>query len=329
MAGATLTTLAELIVKLYAGPWVDALHKETFLLVRLGERGNVKTGRGNGIRWPVRYAGNSSASSYGEGDAAAGAGNQAAKEAYLAWKYNRVEIAVSGQALAVGANGGMVVDPLRFELDNGLLDMRSNINTQLMGDGTGNSGKDITGLRAAIADTGTYAGLDRASYTWWKAYVNANGGTPRNLTEELMRDVKKTILESRGGRVTAIYTGSAQWYKYGDLLRAERRQMDARTLTGGYQALDFEGIPVILVPGYPAGRMDFVDENLLEYHMLPITNENAEIAGLRNVVAVPGQPGFGILILGTTSDAVGFWVIHYSQLVCRNPFKMGSLQDLA
>jgi hypothetical protein len=329
MAGATLTTLAELIVKLYAGPWVDALHKETFMLVRLGERGNVKTGRGNGIRWPVRYAGNTSASSYGEGDAGGGAGNQAAKEAFLAWKSNRVEISVSGQAFAVGAGGGMVVDPLRFELDNGLLDMRSNINTELMSDGTGNSNKDITGLRAAIADTGTYAGLDRSTYTWWKAYVNANGGTPRNLTEALMRDVKSTILETRGGRVTAIYTGSAQWYKYGDLLRGERRQQDPRTLTGGYQALDFEGIPLILVPGYPTGRMDFVDENLLEYHMLPVTSENAEIAGLRNVVAVPGVPGFGILVLGATKDAADFWVIHYSQLVCRNPYRMGSLQDLA
>jgi len=325
---ATLSTLAELIVRLYAGPWVDALHKETFLLVRLGERGNVKTGRGSGIRWPVRYAGNNSAGSYHEGEAAGGAGEQAAKEAFLAWRSNRVEISVGGQSFAVGAGGGMVVDPLRFELDNGLLDMRSNINTQIMSDGTGNGGDDITGLAAAIADTGVYAGLDRDVDTWWKAYVNANGGDPRNLTEVLMRDVKKTILETRGGRISAIYTGSDQWYHYGDLLRPERRQQ-AQTLTGGYQALDFEGIPLILVPGYTAGRMDFVDEALLEYHMLPVTSQNAEIAGLRNVVAVPALPGFGILVLGATKDAADFWVIHYSQLVCRNPYRMGSLQDLA
>jgi hypothetical protein len=328
MAGATLTTLAGAIVQLYAGPWVDALTKETFLLTRLGERGNVKTGRGNAIRWPVRYSGNSSAASYGDGEAAAGAGNQSIMQAALSWKYNRVEVSVTGQALAVGAGGGMVTDPLRFELDSGLLDLRAALNTQIMSDGTGNSSKDVTGLRAALADTGTYAGIDRGVYTWWKAYVSANGGTPRNLTEALMRDVKSTV-ETRTGRVSAIYAGSAQWYAYGDLLRSERRQQNPVTLTGGYQALDFEGTPLIKVPGYPTGRMDFVDEGLLEYHMLPVTNENAEIAGLRNVVAVPGVPGFGILVLGATKDSADLWVIHYSQLVCRNPYRMGSLQDLA
>jgi hypothetical protein len=325
---ATLITLAELIVKLYAGPWVDALQKETFLLVRLGERGNVKTGRGNGIRWPVRYAGNSAVGSYGEGDAAGGAGNQSAKEAFLGWKFQKAEISIGGPSLAVGAQGGMVVDPLRFELDNGLLDMRAAINTQIMGDGTGNSGKDLTGLLAALADTGTYAGLDRGSYTWWKAYVNANGGTPRNLTEALMRDVKKTM-ESRGGTLTAIYAGANQWYAYGDLLRAERRQQDPQTLTGGYQALDFEGTPLIKVPGYVQTRMEFVDERLIEYHMLPVTSENTAIAGLRTVAAVPGMPGFGILVLGATKDAADFQVIHYSQLVVRNPYRMGVLKDLA
>ena len=61
---ATTTTLAELIVQLYKGPWVEALFTNTFLLARIGQ----KPGAGEGVRWPVRYAGNSSAGSYAEGD---------------------------------------------------------------------------------------------------------------------------------------------------------------------------------------------------------------------------------------------------------------------
>ena len=109
---------------------------------------------------------------------------------------------------------------------------------------------------------------------------------------------------------------------------SERRQNTPTTLTGGYQALDFEGVPVIKVPAYPAGRMDFVDERMIEYHMLPVTSDNAAIAGLRNVVAVPGLPGFGILVLGASKDAADFWVIHYSQVVVRNPYRSGILKDL-
>jgi len=321
----TLTTLAQLIVTLYGDAFVEALTMNTFLLTRLSARGNVKTGRGKGIDWPVRYAGNTAVGSYGEGEAAGGANQQAAKMAGLTWRFNRAEISVSGQALAVGATGGILVDPLRFELDNGLRDMRVAINTQVMSDGTGNSGKDITGLQAAIADTGTYAGIDRSADTWWKAYINANSGTPRALAESQMRDVKGTI-EDRGGMVSAIYTSSAQWYAYGDLLVAERRQTPT-TLTGGYQALDYEGVPVIKIPGYPSARMDFLNEDHCEYQVLPVSD--GSVAGLRNVIAVPGVPGFGILILGATRDSVDFWAIHYSQTVLRNPYLSGSVQDLS
>ncbi len=299
---ANTTTLAELIVQLYKGPWVEALFTNTFLLTRIQQ----KQGAGDGVRWPVRYAGNTSAGSYAEGDSGAGAGNQGFKKAFLGWKLNKVEVEVSGLAQAVGDAGGMIVPALRTELDLGLADVRGNINTQLMSDGSGNAGKDITGLFAAIADTGTYAGLDRGTYTWWKSYVSANGGTQRNLTEELMRTVKSTI-EARGGRVTAIYAGSAQWYRYGDLLRAERRQQNPTSLTGGYQALDFEGVPLIKVPGYSQTRMDFVDEELLEYIVL------------KDFEAKP---------MAKTKDSDAIWVTHYSQLVCRNPYRMGSLQDL-
>jgi hypothetical protein len=300
---ATTTSLAELIVQLYKGPWVEALYTNTFLLTRTQQ----KSGAGEGVRWPVRYAGNASAGSYAETDTAAGAGNQGFKKAFLGWKLNKVEVEVSGLAQAVGDAGGMIVPALRTELDLGLSDLRGNINTQLMTDGTGNSAKDITGLFAAIADTGTYAGLDRGTYTWWKSYVNANGGTPRNLTEELIRTAKSTV-EARGGRVTAIYAGSTQWYRYGDLLRAERRQQNPTTLTGGYQALDFEGVPLIKVPGYPQTRMDFVDEELLEYVVLK---------------------DFETKPMAKTKDSDVIWITHYSQLVCRNPYRCGSLQDLA
>jgi len=300
---ANTTTLAELIVQLYRGPWVEALFTNTFLLTRIQQ----KQGVGEGVRWPVRYAGNTSAGSYAEGDSGAGAGNQGFKKAFLTWRLNKVEVEVSGLAQAIGDNGGMIVPALRTELDLGLSDVRGNINSQLMSDGTGNSGKDITGLFAAIADTGTYAGMDRGTYTWWKSYVNANGGTPRNLSEDLVRTVK-SMVEARGGRVTAIYAGSTQWYKYGDLLRAERRQQNPTSLTGGYQALDFEGVPLIKVPGYPQTRMDFVDEALLEYVVL------------KDFEAKP---------MAKTKDSDVIWITHYSQLVCRNPYRMGSLQDLA
>jgi len=300
---ATAATLAALIIQLYRASWVEALFTNTFLLTRIQR----KQGTSDGIRWRARYAGNASVGSYDETDTDYDAGNQSFKQAYLPWKQNKVNVAVSGLAQAISEHGGMDASAQRTEVDLALEDLRGYINDQLMSDGTGNSGKDITGLFSAISDAGTYAGLARDPYTWWGAYVNANGGDPRNLSEVLMRDVKSTV-EGRGGRVSAIYAGSTQWYHYGDLLVSQRRQQNATSLTGGYQALDFEGIPLIKVPGYPATRMDFVDEALLEYVVL--TDFTAE--PMAKVV-----------------DAERILIKHYSQLACLNPYRMGSLQDLA
>ncbi len=206
--------------------------------------------------------------------------------------------------------------------------MKKSIETQLLSDGTGNSGKDITGIQAAIGDTGTYAGLDRSTYTWWKAYVSANGGTPRNLTEDLIAGVVDECLD-RGADLSTleIWCGPTQWRKFGALYKGERRQKPEK-LVGGYLALEYEGIPVIRVPGYGSGRMDVVDVGQFSYKMLPVTSSSPLAKQLRNVIAVPGMPGFGILVLGAVKDALEFWIIHYSQLKCANSYVQGSLQDL-
>lgn len=292
--------LTELIQSNYQQPFVDALKKETFVLTRVP----WVPGRAD-IKWKAHYAGNSSAGSYGETDTGVGAGEQSYKTAALDYKLNKVEIQVSGLSQAKSDAGGYAIDVLRDELDRGVIDLKDAINTQLLGAGTANSGKVVTGLLAAIADTGTYAGIDRATYTWWKSYVADNSGTPRNLTKALMRDVKKNVL-ARGGRVTAIWCGPDLWEAYGNLLEASVRQNPLQ-LAGGFQALTFDGIPVIEVPDYPAGRMDFIDERLLEYHVL------------KDFTPVP---------MAKTTDSTVIWVVHYSQLVCRNPYRMGSLQDV-
>lgn len=323
-----LSDLANILVEEKGPVFVKTMKTETFLLSRLEEHGMIHEGRPD-LSWRVNYAGNTSVGSYGEGDAAAGSGKQSVKKPTLAYKSVRAEVGSSGIALAVSEAGGTIVDDLLFEMNGAMRDMKKDIDTQLLGDGTGNSGKDLTGLCAAIGDTGIYAGLDRGTYTWWKSYVSANGGTPRNLSENLISDAMDEIIQRGANRRTLeIWAGPAQWRKFGALYKAERRQTAAK-LSGGYLALDFEGTPVIQVPGYAAGRMDIVDVSQIDYNLLQVTSNSALAKELRPVLAVPGVPGFGILVMGAIKDALEFWIIHYAQLRVMNPYVMASIQDLA
>src|SRR5690606_3042703 len=53
--------------------------------------------------------------------------------------------------------------------------------THLYGVGTGNKGKDLTGLGIAVSDQGEYGSIERTQYAWCKARVDHNGGNPSDL----------------------------------------------------------------------------------------------------------------------------------------------------
>ncbi len=310
----TIDAIPALINEVFDPVFAEVLQRNTWLLSRIRVKGSTaKT-----IKWRVHTSGNNSRGSYGELDNLGTAGMQGYITAELPWKLNKILVEVSGLAQAISAGEGFVVDLLQNELEEALPDLQEEINTQLLGDGTGNSGKDLTGVTAAIddgTDTATYAGVSRAGQPLMASYRNDNaGGGNRTLTMALMRDVKRTV-ESfpRKGRVSAIWTGDALWDSYGTLLigtdDARRSYNDnIQILNGGYQALLFEGIPVIKVPGYAANRMDFVDERWWEYYIL------------RNFVTEK---------LAKVKDVDTFFMKHYSQLRCKDPYKQGTLLEVA
>ena len=326
---ANLQTYADLIIKNYADPFVDAVTKSSFVIDRLNARNRVKPGKGK-IVWRARYGTNSSAGSMAETDSFSGAGNQSFKEVSLDWKIAKVEIAVGLLTSALSGVGGMTNDPMREEVDGGILDLQDVINTMLMGDGAGNSNKDITGVKAALSDSNAYAGLARGTYTWWKPAVNTNAGVPRALSRDLIRSTKRAV-EARGGKVTEIWCGSNQWDSYCDLYDAAWRNSNTTTLEAGWEAAKFEGTLIVKVPGYDQTRMDFLDLDLWDYQMLPVKPENSQLAGLgdlyTNIGNIAGKPGFGVMVW-TENLMLKAALLHFAQLRCRNPYKQGSLVDL-
>ncbi len=64
-----------------------------------------------------------------------------------------------------------IIDLLKGKFDVLETSMRNELGTQIYGDGTGNSSKDIGGLQLLVADdptTGTVGGINRANFTFWR-----------------------------------------------------------------------------------------------------------------------------------------------------------------
>jgi hypothetical protein len=137
-------------------------------------------------------------------------------------------------------------------------------NTYLGGSGTPPQ-REPTGLGKIITNTGALFNVDPATEPVWAATVDANGGTPRALSEGLM--IKQTdLVRKAGGNTSLILAGLGVRRAYFNLLTTQRRYTSTKEFDGGIQGLAFHNgrdIPVVDDVDAPDGQMKFLDESAL------------------------------------------------------------------
>lgn len=272
---------------------------------------------------PFHYAGNSGGGSYEAGDELTSSGKQSRRLINFPWKRLYKSISVDGLAQAVSRNGGifMINDSVKDEVFHATKDLIKEIDTQLKGDGTGNTGKDIQGLKYHIADSGNYGNenLAREVNTWLASYVNDNGGTLRPLSKALIRAMHNEIIANRGLSYNQIWTSATMLDAYEDLMADKIRYTDIQVGDLFIKAPLLKGRPMFAFPGYP-DQMDFVNADDIYVEYLPQESKNSKgetAKGMFNVDELP-----------TSKDATDLAVKIYLNMVCENPYNQGSLQDI-
>ncbi|MET3699351.1 hypothetical protein ABID53_003734 [Bacillus oleivorans] len=187
--------------------------------------------------------------------------------------------------------------------------------TQIFGNGTGNAGKDLTGLAAAIDDgtaVATYGGIGRATETWWKSYVkkSANGSV---LTIAHMREVFTKCV--RGGienKPDFIVTDLATWIKYAELIDGKTNIQQPLGKIGqefanlGFTQLSFMGVPVVYDEFCPANTMYFINSNSIQLYGKPgRIFQPSEMVKPHNQDAKIGQIFFAGELVGNECRANG------------------------
>lgn len=169
-----------------------------------------------------------------------------------------------------------VLSLLEAKMEIARLTLSKLFSTQLYADGTGNSGKDITGLGAVLSTTSTYGGIAVADMSTWAAKVNALSPA-QPLTTALMR---KMFLDVSDGndKPDVIITTKALWNRYAEL--AEGRitvtsSVGEKLANLGFQVLEFMGVPVVWDADCPAGYMYFLNTKYLQLRVSPRMNFTA------------------------------------------------------
>lgn len=308
----------------------------------------VRPGVGKNVAWDARV-GTSTAAAISDGATVTTFNADTKVPATLDFATYHDAFGVTGRAISMAYNSGGpagLMNLFEEHLMESAERLASLINQELY-TGTGGTGPEtIAGLTSkALTLTGTYAGILRATYPQWAANVLANGGTGRDLTLQLMRDMRKAVYIASGRKPDLILCDPNQHERYGLLIGQQRRYVqevqlrgEVIKLDGGYQVLEFDGIPVIEDKDAPAGTMLFLNTRTVAVRFLPdaVQQVMGGTAGERGVDGTEeeqeGVPQARLRArvqpLAVNGDVRNFALYCYPQLQVRRPNANGVLADL-
>jgi hypothetical protein len=184
-ANSSISDIIATNIQSRTGELADNVTNNNALLRRLKERGNVKTfSGGNVILQEIMYTDSATdnTNSYSGYEVLNVSQNSPISAAQFSITQYAAAVSISGLEMIQNSGKEAIIDLLDGRMMVAEAQLANRISQDIYLDGTGNSGKNITGLGAAVPDapaTGTYGGINRATWSFWRsvAYSGVTDGT--------------------------------------------------------------------------------------------------------------------------------------------------------
>lgn len=249
----------------------DNVSKNNALLARLKQRGKSRPFSGGRLIYEeLSFAENANAGFYSGYDLLPVAAQDVISAAQFDIKQAACPVIISGLEQLQNAGAEAMIDLLTSRIDVAESTMQNLIAGGIYADGTGSGGKEITGLNAAVPldpTTGTYGGIDRATWTFWRSKIRnvANtstlGADMNALWASLVRGMERPDL---------IVMDNTVWLAYVASLQAQQRFADPTMTAGlGFPSIKYMDADCVLDGGIggfcPAGTAFFLNTKYIHY----------------------------------------------------------------
>lgn len=261
----------------------DNTTRNNAFLMKMRERGNVKPfSGGNVILEEIMYndPATLNAGSYSGYDTIDITPNSPISAAQFDIKQYAAAVSISGLEMLQNSGKEQMIDLLEGRIDVAEAQLMNQISAGLYSDGTGNGGKDIVGLAAAVSTSpgsGTYGGINRATWTFWRNVAfdaTTDGGaaaTSANIQSYMNRVAVQLV---RGTDRPDIIVADNNYYRlYLESLQAIQRIGSTDSGGAGFTSLKYFGAgfncDVYLDGGIggsaPGNRMYFLNTKYLKF----------------------------------------------------------------
>lgn len=170
-------------------------------------------------------------------------------------------VSMSGLEDLQNSGPEQMIDMLEARIKVAWGQLRNRIDYDLYQDGTGNGGKNIVGLAAAVPDTpttGTYGGISRSTWSFWQSgkYSGVtDGGAAVSAANIIQYMTSAGLARVRGTDKTDLWIGDNTYYGYYvNALQAIQRITSDTDASSGFANLMFSGggmrAKVVLGGGY-------------------------------------------------------------------------------
>lgn len=157
-------------------------------------------------------------------------------------------VSMSGLEMLQNSSKEQIIDLLEGRMKVAEAQLMNRISGDLYGDGTGNAGKNLTGLAAAVSTTptsGTYGGIPRATWSFWNnvAYSGVtNGGAAVSAANIQAYMTALAIQLVRGPDKVDLWVAGNNYFQFFvNSLQAIQRVTDDSRAAGGFASVKFYG----------------------------------------------------------------------------------------
>jgi hypothetical protein len=257
-ANSAITDIIATTIQSRSGELADNLTQNNAILQRLNQKGNIRPFSGGSVILEELFyddTATNNANSYSGYEVLDIAPDSPISAAQYKIAQYAASVTMSGLEMLQNSGKEAIIDLLDGRMQVSEARLLNRISTDLYGDGTGNGGKNIDGLGAAVSaspTTGTYGGINRANWTFWQNQITTGVTGADNILAKMTTAAIKQI---RGtDKADLIVAGNTMYQYYVASLQAIQRIASEESGAAGFASLKFYGggtsADVVLGGGY-------------------------------------------------------------------------------